>query len=121
MIHQKDEKKLGRNASHRKAMKRNLASQLILEERLKTTQAKAKFIQPFVEKLITRAGDDTVHNRREARKKLGNADNVDEVINTLFEDIGPRFEDRPGGYTRILDMDRRRGDGAQRSLIEFVE
>jgi large subunit ribosomal protein L17 len=121
MIHQKDETKLNLNASQRKALKRNLASQLILEERLKTTQAKAKFVQPFVEKLITRAGDDTVHNRREVRKKLGNAENIDDVINTLFEDVAPRFVDRPGGYTRILDMDRRKGDGAQRSLIEFVE
>lgn len=121
MIHQKNEDKLGRDPSHRKATKRNLARQLILEERIKTTEAKAKFVQPFVEKLVTRAADDSVHNRREARKKLGSSDNIDEVIDALFEELGPRFQDRPGGYTRILDMDRRRGDGAQRSLIEFVE
>lgn len=121
MIHQKKGKKLGRNSTHRKATKRNLAKQIIVEERIKTTQAKAKFVQPFVEKLVTRAGEDTVHNRREVRKKLGTHEDIDDVIKKLFEEIGPRFEDRPGGYTRILDMDRRRGDGAQRSLIEFVE
>ncbi len=121
MIHKKKGRKLGRDESHRTSTKRNLGCQLILEERLKTTQAKAKFIQPFVEKLVTRAGEDTVHNRREVRKKLGNVGNIHEVITKLFEDIAPRFEDRPGGYTRILDMDRRRGDGAQQSLIEFVE
>lgn len=121
MKHQKKEKKLGRNSEHRQAMKENMARQLIREERLKTTEAKAKFIQPYVEKLVTRAGEDTVHNRREARKKIGTAGDTDQTIKKLFEELGPRFNDRPGGYTRILTLDRRRGDGAQRALIEFVE
>ncbi|MFB6226761.1 MAG: 50S ribosomal protein L17 [bacterium] len=121
MKHQKKEKKLGRNSEHRQAMKQNMARQMLQEEQLKTTKAKAKFIQPFVEKLVTRAAEDTVHNRREVRKKIGTAGDTDETIKKLFEDLGPRFEDRPGGYTRILQLDRRRGDGAQRALIEFVE
>lgn len=119
--HQKKGKKIGRDPSHRKSTRRNLARQLILEEKIKTTKAKAKFVQPFVEKLVTRAGEDTVHNRREARKKLGSGESVDEALKKLFETLGPRYSDRPGGYTRILEMDRRRGDGAQRALIALVE
>lgn len=121
MKHGKKTKKVGRGPEHRRALKRNMARQLILEERLKTTGAKARFIQPFVEKLVTRAEEDTVHNRRQVRGKLGNARNTKEALNKLFEELGPRFADRPGGYTRILKLNRRRGDGAPRVLIEFVE
>lgn len=121
MKHGQKGRKLGRSAEHRRALLSNMSRQLILEERLKTTLAKAKELQPFVEKLVTRAGEDTVHNRRQVRRKLRNGGDLDDAVNRLFEDIGPRFEDRPGGYTRILRLDNRQGDNAQRALIEFVE
>ncbi len=117
MIHKNKTKKLGRDAASRKQLKRNLAKSLVRHERITTTQAKAKLVQPFIEKLITRAEDDTVANRRVVRSRLGG----DEETKRLFEEISPRFFDRPGGYTRILKLNRRRGDGAQRVLIEFVE
>lgn len=110
-------KKLNRNAPHRRALLRNLSQSLIEHERVKTTQAKAKFLQPYVEQLVTLAEEDTVHRRRQAKKKL----NADAPVKKLFETLGPRFADRPGGYTRILKLDRRKGDGGQRALIEFVE
>lgn len=117
MIHGKKDRKLNRSAPHRRALLRNMSRELILNERIKTTQAKAKHLQPYVEKLVTRAEEDTVHNRRQARRKVED----DDAIAKLFEELGPRFEDRPGGYTRILKLDRRKGDGSQRALIEFVE
>lgn len=120
MRHGDKTKKVGRDAEHRRSLRRNMTRQLIREESLKTTEAKAEFIQPFVEKLVTRAEEDSVHNRREVQKKLGTTDETPEAIKKLFEELGPRFADRPGGYTRILKLDRRRGDGASRVLIEFV-
>ncbi|MGM0381406.1 MAG: 50S ribosomal protein L17 [bacterium] len=117
MRHAKKEAKLNRDPTHRKATVKNLIRALVKEERIKTTLAKAKAIRPKVEKLITRAAEDTVHNRREVKKKIRD----DELVKKMFEDIGPRFADRPGGYTRILKLDRRKNDNAQRALIEFVE
>jgi len=117
MIHQKDGRKLNRSAPHRKALLRNMARELIINERIKTTEGKAKHLQPYVEKLVTRAQDDTVHNRRQVRRKVES----DDAIEKLFEELGPRFRERPGGYTRILKLNRRKGDGSQRALIEFVE
>lgn len=110
-------KKLNRDAPHRKALLKNLSCALIDNERIQTTQAKAKFVQPYVEKLVTLAEEDSVHKRRQARKKLGSK----QAVVKLFEDLGPRFAERRGGYTRILKLGRRRGDGAQEALIEFVE
>lgn len=121
MIHGKKGRKLGRDADHRRSLLSNMARQLIREERIKTTLAKAKELQPFVEKLVTRAARDTVHNRRQVRRTLRQGGDLDEAVAKLFESLGPRFEDRPGGYTRILRLDRRDGDNAQRALIEFVE
>lgn len=117
MRHKKKGSKLNRDTAHRKSLLRGLARKLVEEERVKTTEARAKALQPYVEKMVTRSADDTVHNRRQIKGKL----NDEDVVRKMFEDIGPRFEDRPGGYTRILKLDRRKGDGAQRALIEFVE
>lgn len=117
MRHSKKGRKLNRDAEHRKADLRQLSSSLIKQERIKTTEAKAKEMQPYVEQLITRAEEDTVHNRREVKKKV----NGEAAVKKLFEDVGPRFTDRPGGYTRIVKLDRRKGDGALRVMIELVE
>jgi len=94
-----------------------MSRELILNGRIKTTLGKARSLRPYVEKLVTRAEEDTVHNRRQARKKVES----DEALKELFEELGPRFKNRPGGYTRILKLGRRKGDGAERALIEFVE
>ncbi len=117
MKHRKKGRKLNRDPAHRKATMRQLGKTLVYQEQIKTTEAKAKELRPFVEKLITRAADDTVHNRRQVKKRL----NDDGAVKKLFEDLGPRFEDRPGGYTRVLKLNRRKGDGAPQALIEFVE
>ena len=117
MKHGKKTKKLNRTAAHRRALASNMARSLIENERIETTLGKARFVQPYVEKLITRAAEDTVHNRRQVKKKV----KAKTVVNKLFEDLGPRFADRPGGYTRILKLDRRVGDGAEKAIIEFVE
>ncbi len=117
MRHGKKEKKLNRDPAHRKATIANLLRAIVKEEQIKTTLAKARAIRPVAEKLVTRAGEDTVHNRREVKKKLRD----DELVKKMFEDIGPRFTERPGGYTRILKLHRRKNDNAQMALIEFVE
>lgn len=117
MRHGKKNKKLNRNHEHREATIKNLLQALVKSEQIKTTLAKARAIRPRIEKLVTRAGEDTVHNRREVKKKIRD----DELVKKMFEDIGPRFVDRPGGYTRILKLHRRKNDNAQMALIEFVE
>lgn len=118
MRHRVAGKKLGRTASHREAMTRNMASSLIEHERITTTIHKAKALRPFVEKLVTCAGDPTVHNRRKAFSKLRNRD----AVSKLFSELGPRFKERPGGYCRILKLAKPRlGDNTQRAIIEFVE
>lgn len=118
MRHRVATKKLGRTASHRTAMRRNMASSIIEHERVTTTTVKAKAIRPFVEKLVTLAKEDSVHNRRRAFALLRNK----EAVSKLFETLGPRFASRQGGYTRILKLSKPRlGDAAERSLIEFVE
>jgi len=99
-------------------MMRNMASSIILHERITTTLTKAKAIRPFVEKLVTLAKVDSVHHRRRAFALLRDKD----AVRKLFETIGPRFESRPGGYTRILKLSKPRlGDAAERGMIEFVE
>ncbi len=116
MKHRKKGRKLNRDAAHRKATLRQLSCNLIREEQIITTIAKAKELRPYIEKIITRAGEDTVHNRRLIKRRLNN----DLAVKKLFEKIGPRYVERPGGYTRILKLDHRKGDGAPRALIEFV-
>lgn len=118
MRHRYSGKKLGRTHSHRKAMTQNMANSLIEHERVVTTIQKAKHVKPFVEKLVTLSKNDTTHNRRRAFALLRNAD----TVTKLFMDLGPRFQERPGGYCRILRLAKPRlGDNGQRVLLEFVD
>ncbi len=117
MKHQKRIKKLGRNASHRKATLANLASALIKHKRIKTTHAKAKAAQQFVEPLVTKARRGTLHDRRNILKKIPRPG----IVKILFNDIAPKFIDRPGGYTRVTKLGFRDNDSASVSLLEFVD
>ena len=117
MRHRKKGRELSRTRSHRKAMLRNMATSLILHERIRTTEAKAKELRPFAEKLITLAKRGDLHSRQLAGRQI--ADRT--ALKKLFEHIGPRFEKRPGGYTRILKLGARQGDGAELALIELTD
>jgi large subunit ribosomal protein L17 len=118
MRHLKAGRKLGRNASHRLALKRNLAKALFEHERIITTVEKAKEVRPFVEKLITLAKKGDLHARRLALIKLPDRD----AVARLFKEIGPRFEDRPGGYTRIIKRhERRLGDAGRTAFLELLK
>jgi large subunit ribosomal protein L17 len=110
-------KKLGRSAPHRKATLRSLAIALIEEHRIKTTVAKAKALRPYVEPLITLGKDDTRNNRRKAFYKLNNK----KAVSLLFDEVGEKAKDRPGGYTRIIKIGKRLGDGAETALMELVD
>lgn len=109
-------KKLGRNQGHRKALMRNLATSLILHDRIKTTDAKAKALRSVAEKMVTLGKQGDLAARRRAAAFL----NHPGAVKRLFEEIAPRYKDREGGYTRILKLGVRRGDAAPVSLIEFV-
>ena len=110
--------KLGRTTSHRIAMTRNMTNSLIEHERIVTTVQKAKAVKPFVEKLVTLSKDGSQHNRRRAFSKLRSKD----AVGKLFEVLGPRFQDRPGGYCRIIKLAKPRlGDNGERAILEFVE
>ncbi len=110
--------KLGRTTSHRIAMTRNMAASVIEHERIITTLPKAKNVKPFIEKLITLAKDPSQHNRRRAFAKLRSKD----ATSKLFDVLGPRFLERPGGYCRIVKLAKRRlGDAGERAILEFVE
>ena len=116
--------KLGRSKDQRIALRRNLVNQLIIHERIKTTFAKAHAVRGQAERLITlakrgnQAGEARmVHARRLAAARLGNPDNVKK----LFDDLAPRFKERPGGYTRIIKLGPRQGDAAEMVLLELVE
>ncbi len=110
--------KLGRTTSHRIAMTRNMAASVIEHERIITTLIKAKAVKPFVEKLVTLSKEPTQHHRRRAFAKLRSK----EATQKLFDVLGPRFKDRPGGYCRIIKLAKRRlGDGGERAILEFVE
>jgi len=127
MVHRKKGRKLGRTASHRSALLANLSIALILNKRIKTTAAKAKELRRFIEPLVSKAKkalsfkdsapEKNVHLRREARKFLNNK----EALIILFDEIGAKVGDRPGGYTRVLKTGTRYGDGAQTAIIEFVD
>jgi large subunit ribosomal protein L17 len=108
---------LGSNPAHHRLMLRNLAESLFEHERIRTTEAKAKALRPYAERLITKAKKGTVHHRRQV---LGDIENR-AIVHKLFADIGPRFSERNGGYTRILKLGQRNGDGAPMALIELVE
>lgn len=108
---------LGRRSAHRKALHRNMVISLFRYERIKTTKAKALAIRRTAEKLVTRAKVDSVHNRRIAAKKIHDK----EILAKLFTDIGPRYVSRPGGYTRVLKLGFREGDGGEMVLLELVD
>ena len=117
MRHRKGFNHLGRTSSHRKAMLSNMANSLLLHKRITTTLAKAKELRVFVEPLITRAKEDTTHNRREVFSDLRSKT----VVTELFRDIIVKIGDRPGGYTRILKTGARLGDNAEMCMIELVD
>jgi len=117
MRHRKSGRKFGRSQSHRKAMFRTMASSLILNGRIETTVEKAKEVRPVVEKLITLGRDDNLAARRRAAAFLRGK----EPVRHLFEEVAPRFADRPGGYTRILPTRHRPGDAARMAILEFVD
>ncbi|MFQ5889758.1 MAG: 50S ribosomal protein L17 [Gemmatimonadota bacterium] len=117
MRHRKRGRQLSRTASHRTAVLRNLATSLLRHERIRTTEAKAKELRPVVEKLISLGRLDDLHSRRQARRLVADR----EVLQKLFDDIGPRYRSSPGGYTRIVKLGARRGDGAELAIIELTE
>ena len=108
---------LSRTPAHRRAMSRNLVTSLFRFERITTTQSKAKEVRRSAEKLITRAKEDSVHNRREAAKFISD----EKILNKLFTEIGPRMKERAGGYTRILKLGFRCGDAADVVILELVD
>ncbi len=117
MRHGKKFNHLGRKTAHRKAMLANMACSLIEHKRINTTVAKAKALKQFVEPLITKAKEDTTHNRRVAFAKLRDKYAVSE----LFRDVAAKVGDRPGGYTRIIKLGNRLGDNADMAMIELVD
>ena len=117
MRHRVKNKKLGRTSSHRRAMFRNMLVSLFQHERIETTVAKAKALRPVAEKLVTQGRDDSVQARRLARRWIEDRT----VLKKLFDEIAPRFEGRPGGYLRIVKLGPRRGDGAEKAILEFVD
>src|SRR6185437_3864467 len=117
MRHQRQRYQLSRSASHRKALLMNLSKEVIEHERIQTTEAKAKAVKPEVEKLITLAKRGDLHARRQALSALGQ-DKF--TVYKLFEEIAPRYEERPGGYTRILKLGPRRSDSTEMVLLELV-
>ena len=110
-------RRLGGSASHQRSMMANLAASLFAAEAIETTEAKAKALRPYAEKLITKAKKGGLHRHRQLVASL-NGDQ--EMAQKLMDDIGPRYEDRPGGYTRILKLGPRHGDNAPMALIELV-
>ncbi len=127
MVHRKKGRKLKRTASHRSALLANLSIALILNKRISTTEAKAKELRRFIEPLVSKAKkalkfrdsapEKSIHLRREARKFLNNK----EALIILFDEIGLKVGDRPGGFTRVLKTGNRYGDGAKTAIIEFVD
>jgi large subunit ribosomal protein L17 len=115
--HRKARHKLSRDAAHRRSLLRNLSRELIQHERIKTSQAKAKAVKPEVEKLITLAKRGDLHARRTALSELGQ-DKF--IVHKLFEEIAPRYTERPGGYTRIVKLGPRRSDSTEMVLLELV-
>lgn len=121
MRHRKSGRKLNRNSSHRKAMYTNMAVSLFDHELIKTTLPKAKELRRVAEPLITLAKEDSVANRRLAFSRLGNNRNASRAVGKLFTELGPRYKERQGGYTRILKCGFRPGDNAPLAFIELVD
>ena len=116
MRHNKIGRKLGRKTAHRKALMSNLASALITHKRIKTTDAKAKELRMYIEPLVTYAKKGDLHSRRQVLKKIRHKS----IVRELFDNIGPTFSNRNGGYTRIIKLGFRDNDCAPISMIEFV-
>ena len=117
MRHRKKVIKLGRKTAHRKAMLANMASSLIEHKRINTTLTKAKALKIFIEPLVTKSKTDDTHNRRICFSKLRNK----VAVQTLFDEVAKKIDNRPGGYTRIIKLGNRMGDDASMSMIEFVD
>jgi large subunit ribosomal protein L17 len=117
MRHAKAGKKLGRDSAHRKALYANLACSLIEHGRIRTTEAKAKAVKPYAEKLITLGRRGDLHARRQALSALRSQ----EIVHKLFADVAPRMADRPGGYSRIVKLGMRQGDAAEMCYLELVD
>jgi large subunit ribosomal protein L17 len=116
MRHKKKGRKFTKSKDQRRALLRSLSSSLILEEKITTTEAKAKELRSFVEKFITRAKKDTVANRRLLVKDFSN-----KVIKKMFQELGSRYKSRAGGYTRITKISPRKSDGARMAVIELIK
>ncbi len=116
MRHLVKKKKLGRNTAQRRALLRNLVTSFLEKERMRTTLAKAKAAKPLAEKMITLARKDTLHAKRQALSYIYKKP----VVKKLFEELGPRFSERPGGYTRIVKIGPRAGDGAEMAILELI-
>jgi large subunit ribosomal protein L17 len=115
--HHRSGKKLGRDSSHRRALYANLTGALIEHGRVETTEAKAKAVRPIAEKMITLARRGDIHARRQALAYLRSQ----EIVHKLFSDVGPRFSERPGGYSRIIKLGPRQGDAAEMVYLELVD
>ena len=116
MRHRVSGRKLSRPTAHRMSMLRTTVTDLLRHESIKTTEAKAKEIRPLAEKVITRGKKGTLHQRRLAAAFLTD----ESVVRKVFEELGPRYEDRPGGYTRIVKLGQRKGDAAPTAIIELL-
>ena len=116
MRHLKSGRQLSRNSSHRWALMRNMITSLLREEKIQTTDPKAKELRRWVERVITLGKQGSLHARRQVLSIVRDK----AVVHKLFDSIGPRFKDRPGGYTRIIKLGVRRGDAAPMALIELV-
>ena len=117
MHHRKKGRRFNRTAEHRKAMMRNLATSLFLHGRVETTTAKAKELRRYAEPLITKAKRGDLHARRQVARRISD----DVALARLFDELGPRFAERPGGYTRVLHLGHRPGDAAEMAIIELVD
>ena len=117
MRHHRPGKKLGRDSAERKALYSGLAGSLIEHGRIRTTEAKAKAVKPIAEQMITLGSRGGVHNYRRAMAFLRSQ----EVVHKLFHDVGPRFKERPGGYSRIVKLGPRQGDSAEMVYLELVD
>jgi len=117
MRHLVNSTRLGRNSAQRKALLRSLVTSFLEKERIQTTLAKAKATRPIAEKMITLSKKDTLHARRRALRLIYKRD----VVKKMFEDLGPRFIERPGGYTRIIKLGPRQGDGAEMAILELID
>ena len=117
MRHQVKGRKLSRSPAHRRALFRNQLSSLVKEERIRTTLEKAKELRPLAEKVVTQGKRDTIHARRQVNRLISDRS----LVKKLFDEIAPRYHERPGGYTRIIKLGPRKGDGAEMAYLEFVD